>query len=248
MNKNKAVSWILSGLSVAGTVTVGVLSAIATPKAMEAIKKDYRENGIPGQYGFWDKVKVAWKYYIPAGSAALGTIGCELGVGVLNAKTQRSLTGAYALLDKSFKNYRNQVKNMLGKDADTEAMAADKEEGVEEASKEQHDEEDELFYDSYSNQYFHRTKFEVMQAEFELNRLFILRGWASLNDFYDLLNLKRTELGGQIGWSLGAGEVLYGYSWIDFEHTLIKLDDGLECYLIEHPFGPTADYLDPDYE
>ena len=243
-SKTKAVSYVLSGLSMAGTLAVGILSAVATPKAMEAIKQDYRENGIPGQYGFWDKVKACWKCYIPAASVALGTIGCEIGVGIANAKVQRSLTGAYTLLDKGFRTYRQQIRETVGKEVDEKAMAEQREEEIKEAFRQKHGMEDELFCDTYSNRYFHRTMSEVYQAELELNKQFAILGHASLNDFYDFLNLKRTDLGEALGWSEVMGDNFYGYNWIDVEHELTRTDDGLECYILHFPLPPTDDYLE----
>lgn len=48
-----------------------------------------------------------------------------------------------------------------------------------------------------------------MDAEYHLNRKFVLRGYASLNEFYMFLGLPQTNLGEVLGWTC-----TYGYSWI----------------------------------
>lgn len=75
-----------------------------------------------------------------------------------------------------------------------------------------------------------------MQAEYHLNRNFILRGYVSVNDFLDFLKLEHTASGDKDGWEEFAGEAFYGYRWVDFEHRHYTTDDGLSVCAIETPF------------
>lgn len=75
-----------------------------------------------------------------------------------------------------------------------------------------------------------------MQAEYHLNRNFILRGYVSVNDFLDFLKLEHTASGDEDGWEEFAGEAFYGYRWVDFEHRHYTTDDGLSVCAIETPF------------
>ena len=65
-----------------------------------------------------------------------------------------------------------------------------------------------------------------------------------IDRFYELLGLPRIRMGLDFGWSISAGMNFYGYEWIDFEHKFVKMEDGLECYIIDMPYPPTTDYLD----
>ncbi len=79
-----------------------------------------------------------------------------------------------------------------------------------------------------------------MDAEYHLNRNFVLRGVASLNEFYAFLGLPETRYGDEVGWT-----VADGYSWIDFEHRLVSRDDGGDdVCVIDMLFPPHAGYLD----
>ena len=101
-----------------------------------------------------------------------------------------------------------------------------------------------LFYDKFSERYFNRTWKELLDAEYHLNKEFVMTSEIPINRFYDLLGLPGTRMGLDFGWSISAGMNFYGYEWIDFEHKFVKMEDGLECYIIDMPYPPTTDYLD----
>lgn len=77
-----------------------------------------------------------------------------------------------------------------------------------------------------------------MQAEYHLNRNYILSAEACLNEFYDLLGIQTTEFGSLAGW-VPDDE---GKFWIEFEHRKAKLPDGTVYYIIEMPFGSSTEY------
>ena len=98
------------------------------------------------------------------------------------------------------------------------------------------------FYEPFSKQYFESTFADVFDAEYELNRLFILRGDATMKDFLTLLDISQVENSDRVGWGEYIGEVKYGYGWIDFTHPK-KEENGKIYYEIHYPFAPTDDYL-----
>lgn len=101
--------------------------------------------------------------------------------------------------------------------------------------------EDCLFFEYYHGDFFLRSKEEVLSAEYRLNLKFSITGYVSLNDFYELLYLPKSDIGETIGWAFGND--LYRYPWIDFTHELVELEDGMHCYIIEMPNPPESDYL-----
>jgi hypothetical protein len=145
-------------------------------------------------------------------------------------------------MDNAYKEYKAKVKDLFGGDdfRIKSAIVQDKYDKVDIFLSE----EKQLFYEEYHGKIFESTKEEVLIAEYCLNKNFALRGYANLNEFYEFLGLPGTKEGGILGWSLDAGVEFYGYSWIDFEHQLVTMDDGLECYIIGMPFSPTVDYMD----
>ena len=153
-----------------------------------------------------------------------------------------SIIGERGLIENYDKEYKKYTNELYGEDADEkirEAIAKDKYSKLPFKVTE----EKQLFYDMISGRYFESTLMEMYRAEYELNRGYAKYGYVCLNDFYDLIGVDRVEGGYDVGWSVDASNMFYGYDCIDFEHELVILEDGLECYVLMTPFPPTADYL-----
>lgn len=112
----KASPTILSGLSAAGVIVTSVLAVRATPKALRKIRADSKTNhdGDPEAYSKLEAVKSAWVCYIPAAISGTATIFCIFGANVLNKRQQAALTSAYALLNDSYNNYKDKLKELYG--------------------------------------------------------------------------------------------------------------------------------------
>lgn len=235
----RATPTILTCLSAVGMVLTIVTAVKATPKAMEFLKEATEEKG--EELTKAEVLKAAVPAYIPTALLVVSTLSCMFGANILNRKQQASYISAYTLLDNSFRKYKDKVKEMYGDGADDEVK-----EQLIEAEHRGLDispsDEKLVFYEDNYGEFFELTKEEVLMAENELNRTFILRGYVSLNDFYAYLGLPEKDFGEVLGWSQWAGEEIYGYQWIDFVHKKYTLDDGLEYYIISMPFPPTMDY------
>ena len=96
------------------------------------------------------------------------------------------------------------------------------------------------FYDSFSQRYFETTIAKVIEAEYHLNRNFMFQGVIPLNDFYEFLGLEKTEFGETVGWSSCNGDIY----WIDFNHHKLTLEDGMEIFVIDMVFEPTAEWME----
>lgn len=101
------------------------------------------------------------------------------------------------------------------------------------------------FYEPFSKQFFESTFADVFDAEYELNRLFILRGDVTMKDFLTMLDISQIKNADRFGWGDYIGEVKYGYKWIDFVHQK-KEENGKKYYTINYPFQPSEDYLGDD--
>lgn len=235
----KASPTILTCIGAIGVIATAVSAVRATPKAMEHIKHDSRKNHDGDPYGYTklEAVKSGWKYYIPTAAIAASTVACIFGANVLNQKQQAALTSAYMLLESTYKEYRNKVKDSFGEDTDALVrgdIVNDKYEESNDIS-----DEDCLFYEINYGKFFNRSREEVLSAEYRFNRKFAKRGYVTLNDFYRLLDLPTTKAGEVLTWEY---DEKYGYPWIDFEHELLTLEDGMECYVITIPEPPSLDY------
>ncbi len=249
---------ILSIIGSVGVVVTTVLAVKATPKALELIEdektKKYLErldesleNGWEDYEPFTDLkplevVKVAWKPYIPAAISGLATIACILGANCLNTRSQAKLMSAYALLDNSFKEYRNKTRELYT----DEAVNIEHE-----MIKSQYDNSiilhngNELFYDFQSRRYFESSLDTVKRAEFMLNQKLTTHGCVWLNDFYDFLGIPRTEYGYYMGWSIMKSDKMYAYDSIllELEYEKTVMDDGLECNIITIKYPPSLECI-----
>lgn len=253
MSKNQAIQKLLhkSGLCIrkyspvalsfvasAGVVITAIAAAKATPRAVALVYADSRKkhDGDPYAYTKKEAFIAAWKCYIPAVAFGASTIACIMGANALNRRQQAALTSAYALVQSSYKEYKDKLKELYGEEAhnvimDSIISSLDFGEGMEpEVSR--------TFYDSFSQRYFESTIEKVIQAEYHLNRNFMFAGVIPLNDFYEFLGLEKTELGDAVGWSSCNGDIY----WIDFNHHRLTLDDGMEIYVIDMVFEPTAEW------
>ena len=227
---------ILSCIGSAGVVATAALAVKVTPKAVRLLEKAVSEKG--ENLTVFETIQIAGPSYIPAALVGLSTIACIFGANVLNKRQQAAITSAYMLLENTYKEYQKKVKEMLGDHSDAlikRSIVKDKSREIDISPP-----EEQLFYEFNHGEFFERTKEDVLNAEYRFNLLFRSKGYASLNDFYDLLGLEQTEYGESLGWTYGDG--YSGHPWVEFEHEPLELEDGMQCYIINMPIQPTINY------
>lgn len=229
---------ILTCLGVLGMVTTTVMAVRATPKAMQLLEKAEKEKET--KLTKCEIIVTAGPAYIPATLIGVSAIVCVFGANILNKKQSASLASAYALLENSYREYREKLIELYGVEADQQIRDA-----IVRTNCDYHQigcdipDEKLIWHDEISGETFEAYEKEVMDAEYHLNRNFTMRGYASLNEFYEFMGLPQTEYGNAVGWSMSDG-----YCWIDFEHHLVSRDDGgTPIYTIWMVFPPSHDYL-----
>lgn len=247
----------LSCIASIGVIVTAFAAVKVTPKAVDLIHADSRKkhDGDPYAYSKKEAIVSAWKCYIPAVAIGASTIACIIGANALNKRQQAALTGAYALVRRSYNEYKDKLKELYGEDAHNAIVDSIVKEKCKDISitstggwynstldfgDGMEPEITRTFYDAFSQRYFESTIEKVIQAEYHLNRNFMFAGTIPLNDFYEFLGLEKTEFGDTVGWSSVNGDIY----WIDFNHHRLTLDDGMEIYAIEMVFEPTSDWMD----
>lgn len=241
---------ILSCLSAIGVIATSVLAVKATPKAIRRIRDDSCENhdGDPDAYTKLEAVQSAWVYYIPAVAVGTSTIICIFGANILNKRQRAAISSAYALLNSSYQEYREKLKELYGEEAHqkiVDSIMVEKAKDVYISASglcncssltfdERNPEDIRLFYDSFSKRYFESTIAQVLEAEYHLNRNWCLGMQVFVNDFYEFLGLDDIVGGDELGWFNWYDEI----AWIDFDHHKTILEDGLEVYVIDFVFNP----------
>lgn len=222
---------ILTCVGGIGVIATSVMAVKATPKALDLLKEAKEEKG--EDLTKLETVKVAGPVYIPAILVGVSTVSCIFGANVLGKRSQASIMSAYALLDSTYRDYKDKVEELYGEGASVKVR--------EEIARDKYEEEDilgddndgkQLFFDYFSGRYFRATPEQVQRAEYVINRHLVMREYAYLNEFYEELGIEPIESGYDYGWSNGANMDRYWQSWVDFNHEKTVTDDGLECTII----------------
>ena len=239
----KASPTILTCLGAVGVIATAVAAVKATPKAIDLCRDISDEN--EKEPSMLDYIKAGWKYYIPSAAIGLVTIGCIFGANGLNKRKLAAITGTYILLDQAYREYKNKVKEIFGEEGNRQILNAVFRDRTEDVDISPTDENTLLFYEEHYGKFFERTMLEVQDAEYRINQKLAKEGEASLNDFLRYLSLPELEIGDDLGWVQEMKCDTCRPLWIDFEHYLVTMDDGMECYIINMVLEPTDDYRIP---
>ena len=236
VRKNSPI--ILTVVGSVGVVATSVLAVKATPKALLLIKDAEEEKG--DKLTVKETILAAWKPYIPSVITGTLTITCIFGANYLNTRNQASLMSAYMLLDRAFKEYREKMVELHGEEADEEVRRA--------LMQAKYDEMDidgshMLFFDYLSMRYFIKTMDEVLRAEAEFMEIFAHRGYAFLNEYYDILGEPRVAHGYQTCWTHIDSESPYNCQELEFIYERTLIGNDVECWTISTNRPPTLDYV-----
>ena len=200
---------ILTGIGIAGMITTTVLAVRATPKAVKIID-DYKDTVLRDHEKInpIDAVKLTWKCYVPAAVTGTLSVACLIGASSVNYRRNAALATAYKLSETALSDYREKVIETIGekKERDVHDKVAEKhlkDNPVSDSTVLITNGGSTLCYDPMSGRYFKSSIEKIKAAENKLNKdmLHSITGYASLNDFYDELNLSHTEVGDVIGWN-----------------------------------------------
>lgn len=239
---------ILTGIGIAGMISTVVLAVKATPKAMELIEEEklkqlpenYDADKDPGNHYLTpiETVKAAWKPYIPAAVTGVASVACLIGANSVHVRRNAALATAYQLSTTALSDYREKVVETIGEKKETAIRDKVAKKQVEENQPETSTiimtgKGNTLFYDSNSDRYFRSDMDKVRNAVLELNEKMINGNemYISLNDFYDEIGLKHTEVGNSIGWRIDKGK-------IDIRYSAQLTEDNEPCIVLDHLMPP----------
>lgn len=233
-------------LAIGGAIGMAVSVGLAIRNT--AKYKDIIHSKKDEEIGNVEKLKIAVPLYLPVALLTGSSLACIIGATVINTKHQRSITAAYILLENGFKQYKGKVEELYGGDATRTIETEITNDKFEDKNPQMKNSENDLFYDAYRDEFFESSLDLVREAMYHVNRNFILRGYTTLNEVYDFLNLSHTEQGDVLGWSADYGWCYYGYSWIDYYCERRESRDGTEYYALCFPFPPTIDAIEDDID
>lgn len=230
---------ILTGLGVAGMITTTILAVKATPKALKLIEDAQYKKG--DNLTAVEKVKAAWKPYIPAAVTCIASAGCIIGANSVHLKRNAALATAYQLSSTALSEYKEKVVETIGEkkeQAIREKVAAEK---VEKNPVESKDiiitgKGLTLFYDATFGKYFESDLESVKKSINNLNYRLLSEEYVSLNDFYDEIGVDRVEIGEEVGWNVGRDGM------VDIAFGTAMSTDNRPCITLQYHVAPRYGY------
>lgn len=195
---------ILIGLGISGSIATTVMAVKATPKALQLIEEK-KEEMDTDELTKTEIVKAAWKPYIPATIIGVLSISCILGASNVNARRNAALATVYTVAETSLKEYKDKVVETIGTAKEQEirdSIAKDRIDKNPVGTREIIITGDGTVkcYDMFSDRYFESNIEKLRRAENELNKQILTEGYASLADFYYLINLPARRNDDELGW------------------------------------------------
>ena len=237
---------ILTGIGIAGMVTTTVLAVRATPKALDLLSQaeDAKfDNGHGDSLTIPEKIKVAWKPYIPAVVTGAASITCIIGASSVNAKRNAALATAYELSRTALADYKEKVVETIGEKKEKvihEKVAQKKVDEHPISSSEViiAGSGEILFLEPASMRYFKSDVETVRGIINDLNERMItgMEGYISLSDFYNEIGLPHTSTSDDMGWNL------YRDGQIKVELPAAKTEKGEPCLMLDYHVSPRYDY------
>ena len=239
---------ILTGIGIAGMVTTTVLAIRATPRALDLIARaddEKFDNGHGEHLTKFEVIKVAWKPYIPAAVTCVTSAACLIGASSVSAKRNAVLATAYKLSESALTEYREKVVETIGEKKEREVRDKISQDRVTNNPVSNNTvyitgTGDTLFLEPISKRYF---EFDIERLRAIVNTL-NERMYSdpfgdpiSLSDFYDEINLKRTDISDDMGWHIDDGSIKLDFhpTMCDDEHSPYYNKPCLAIYYVTPP-------------
>jgi hypothetical protein len=226
---------ILSIFAGIGTLTTAYLAAKASYDAAGMIRlaNEEREPIFDTKTRLKENTKLVWKLYIPAGISAASTITCIIGANRIEAKKTIAAQTAFAISQRVYSEYKDKVIEELGAHKDQsvrDKLAEDK------VKKNPPPSKDVLITgpgvvlccELYTGRYFTSDMEKLRKAQNDLNSRLLKHDYATLNDFYYLIELHQTSISGDIGWKSDR--------MMDLMFSTVLTDDGRPCLAFEYNY------------
>ncbi len=229
---------ILVGLGIASMASATVLAVRATPKALRLIeetkKAEQKDKLTP-----IETVKATWKCYIPAAITTVSGATCLICANNIHLKRGAALAAAYKLSETALLDYKDSVVETIGERKEETVREKVNKKRLEEKPVSKSEvivtqKGNTLCFDPLSGRYFKSDIDKIKNAVNELNSRVISYDYASLNDFYDELELSHIELGDDLGWNVDKK--------LKMDYGSQIADDGTPCIVLDYLVAPKYGY------
>lgn len=259
MDKKNIWKGIISGLKkrspeillitgIGGMLTTVFLAVRATPKALQLIDEAAKEKAEAADEDDEvqvltpaDKVKAAWKVYIPAALTGAGSIVCLIFAHSTNARRNAALAAAYTLSETALKEYQAKVVETIGEKKEGEIRDAIDQDHLKQNPVKTSEvfitkSGDTLCYDHWTGRYFKSDAEKIRRAANEVSRRMLDEIYISMNDFHEELGLPPTVIGEEFGWNVNREGL------VDVRLGAQLTEDGVPCLVLDYMKRPSYDY------
>lgn len=208
---------ILTAISVTGAVAATYLAAKGGMEAVGLLKKAEEEKkaeflgeateGEPEPLTFEEKFNATWKCYAPAVGCLVLSATAAICSNRISDRRAAAMASAYSVVKESYGEYRAKNVEKVGKKKEQELrdeIAQDRRNRhpIDQTTLIVTGKGPTLVYDKWNDRYFTSSRNEIDAAVNELNREINLNGFATMTEFYHLLNIPATGHSDYLGWSV----------------------------------------------
>lgn len=236
---NKNAPQILAGVGVLLGVGAVCEAVHATTKAVKTVeeKKEESEDKLTKV----EIVKATWKHYVPTACLAASSAACVIGSVHISMRRLASMTLAYTMSEKSFKEYKDKAKEFLGEKKEEELRGSIDHDQIT-ANPPQKDLIRRarggvtLCLDKFSGQYFYSDADTIRRVCNELTKYMFADYFVSFNDYCSSLDLEMTKFGDDFGWNANDGDI------IEPEFTSTLTPEGAPVLVVDFTVGPRPNF------
>lgn len=187
-----------------------------------------------------EKIQESVKPVLPAAASVIFALAGIVAMYKFGKKKQAALLGLLVSTQQVFQQYRNNTRKEIGSVeegclySETVANTKGYDKNVPDIPK---TEDEEVFCESVSGQFFTAKPKDVYEAAYNINRQFAYRGEVEFNDWLELLKLDDEEMLYGFGWCQDQGFEFYGYQFIEID-IQPRTKNGKQYKLITYPFLP----------
>lgn len=208
---------ILTSIGVGGVITTAILAAGGAYKASGIVlaEQAFLDKSAWGrplageeahQLTRKEKAQLTWMYYLPAVGSVVLTCGAIIGANRVADHRTAAMAAAFTISEKALVEYKDKVVETFGKTKGNRVQDAVMQDRVTNAPVPQSlivmTGQKQLCFDAWSGRYFHSTMEDMKKAMNDLNYRILSDNYASLSDFYNLLELESTSSSDDIGWNV----------------------------------------------
>ncbi|MET0786964.1 MAG: DUF6353 family protein [Paenisporosarcina sp.] len=226
---------ILSALAGVGTIATAYFAGKASYEAAGMIRRFEEENhrAVDNRERLKERTKLVWKLYIPAAISATTTILCVFGSNKMGTKKALATQAVLSVTQQAFDEYRDKVISEFGEHKHIsirDKVAEDRVTNNPPPSKEV------MFTgpgvvlccEMFTGRYFTSDMDSLLKAVNELNADMLKQEYATLDDFYYIIDLKPTSNSGRIGW--------YPDKLMELVFTTVLTPDGRPCLAFDYNY------------